>query len=146
MDVALPAVIRSELILAREFLALLKEEESALVAGDTDHLSIIVQSKSAQIQKIVLLVQERDRLQPLSEMPNWLEDHPESATLWQDLLRLSEEIKQTNDINGAMIDTRLRSTQQALNMLQTLASRTTSLYGPDGQASIPTGSSSIDSA
>ncbi len=140
------SVMSAELAAAKDFLSLLQEEESALVAGDTERLPDIVQSKSEKIRNIARLAQERNQLVPLPEMDAWLKNRPESSKIWQSLMRLSEEIKEHNRVNGAMIDMRLRSTQQALNMLQSLASTTTSLYGPDGQSSISTGGSRIDNA
>ena len=132
----LPSLLGSELDAAKGFLSLLKEEESALIAGDVDRLSAIVNEKYGHLQNISRLTQERLQQLPLSGTAAWLENHPEASKLWQELIRVSEEIRLTNDINGKMIDVRLRSTQQALNMLNSLVNQTTNLYGPDGQASV----------
>lgn len=140
------SILRSELETARSFLALLKEEESALVSGDTERLLDIVQHKSAHLQKMAALSQERNQQLPPSDMTTWLEGHPEASETWQNLVAVAGEIRLINEINGNMIDVRLRSTQQALNMLQSLAHTTTSLYGPDGQSSISTSSQSRESA
>lgn len=142
----LPSILQAELDASRDFLSLLKDEESALATGDSERLSGIVQSKSEKIQDIARLAHERDRLVPLKNMADWLEGQPESSKIWGELIALSREIKQANEINGKMIDVRMRSTQQALNMLQSLASKTSSLYGPDGQASMQSGGHSINSA
>ncbi len=132
----LQSLLGSELDAAKGFLSLLKEEESALVAGDVDRLSAIVNEKYAHLQQISRLTQERLHQLPPSDAIAWLENHPEASKLWQELIRVSEEIRLTNEINGKMIDVRLRSTQQALNMLNSLVNQTTNLYGPDGQASV----------
>ena len=143
----LASMIEAELDAAKSFLSLLKEESVALVAGDTEHLSLIVQKKSELLQKIGRLAQEREQLLPLAKMSDWLKDHPEASKTRQELTALALEIKQTNEMNGKMIDIRLRSTQQALGVLQSLSRATTYLYGPDGQTSVGvSGSHSIESA
>ena len=143
----LPSFIEAELDAAKHFLSLLKEESDALVAGDTDRLSVIVQKKSELLQKIGHLAQERERLLPLAKMTDWMREHPEISKTWQDLIGIGQEIKQINEVIGKIIDVRLRATQQSLGMLQSLSRATTYLYGPDGQTSIGvSGSYNIESA
>lgn len=146
-DPSLASIIEAELEEARHFLALLKEEEGALISGDIEKLSEIVQKKSSLLLNIANLTRERDQLAALEEIGKWLENHPESTVTWKNLLVIADEIKKINETNGMMIDIKLRGTQQALGMLQSLANAATSLYGPDGQTSIATsGRHSIESA
>ena len=67
-------------------------------------------------------------------MAKWLQQrdggNPQIAELWQQLLALAENAQQLNQINGSMIDTRLRNNQQALAILQA-AAKQSALYGPD---------------
>ena len=143
----LSSVIEAELDAAKHFLSLLKEESDALVAGDTDGLSVIVQKKSELLQKIGHLAQEREQLLPVAKMGDWMRERPEISKAWQDLIVLGQEIKRFNEVNGKIIDIRLRATQQSLGMLQSLSRATTYLYGPDGQTSVGvSGSYSIESA
>ncbi|MHB1099069.1 MAG: flagella synthesis protein FlgN [Burkholderiales bacterium] len=143
----LPSVIEAELDAAKNFLSLLKEESDVLVAGDTDRLAVIAQKKSELLQKIGRLAQGREQMLPLAKISGWMRDHPEVSKTWQELTALALKIKQTNETNGKMIDIRLRGTQQALSVLQSLSRTTTNLYGPDGQSSIAlSGSHSIESA
>lgn len=132
----LPSVIEAELEAAKAFLSLLNEENFALVEGNTERLSVVVQTKSEHLKEIAHLSQQRNQLRPLAEIPAWLENHPDSRKSWQELILLAEKIKQLNELNGKLIDVRLRGTQQALGMLHSLSRTATSLYGPDGQASL----------
>ncbi len=142
----LSSIIGEEIEASRDFLSLLKAEESALAGGDIERLPEIVRTKSAHLQRIAILAQERSRLVPQSEMKTWLDNHPDVRGSWQDLMVLAEAIRQTNETNGKMIDVRLRGTQQALDVLQSLTSSATRLYGPDGQSSVTAGGHSIESA
>ena len=132
----LSSVIKAELEAAKAFFSLLNDENSALLAGDTERISQIVLAKSEQLKKIADTAQKRNQLLPLAEIPAWISTHPECAQPWQDLKHLAEKIKELNELNGKMIDVRLRSTQQSLAMLQSLSRTATHLYGPDGQGSV----------
>ncbi len=144
----LPSVIEAELDAAKSFLSLLREESDVLVAGDTERLSSIVQRKSELLQKSGHLAREREKLLPLAETGDWMRGRPEISNAWQDLIVLGQEIKQLNEVNGKIIDVRLRATQQSLGMLQSLSRATTYLYGPDGQQTSVgvSGNYSIESA
>lgn len=131
----LSSVIRAELEAAKAFFSLLNDENTALVEGNTERISQVVQTKSEQLKKIADITQMRNQLLPLTEIPAWLDSHPESSDAWQNLKQLAEKIHQLNELNGKMIDVRLRSTQQALAVLHSLSKTATNLYGPDGQAS-----------
>ena len=67
-------------------------------------------------------------------MTKWLRGggNPHIAELWRQLLALAEKARELNQLNGNMIDTRLRNNQQALAILQAAANQS-ALYGPDGQ-------------
>ncbi len=145
-DTRLSGILREELDLSRGFLSLLREEETALVAGDSERLTEIVRRKSEIIGRIAPLAEERNRMVPNSAIVEWLKRHPDSMEVWKELIHLSGLIRASNETNGAIIDTRLRSNQQALSMLQHLAGRTTSLYGPDGHSSVSSGRYDIDRA
>ncbi len=145
-DARLAGILREELDLSRGFLSLLKEEEAALVAGDSERLTEIVRRKSETIGRIAPLAEERNRMVANSAIVAWLNRHADSMEHWKELIHLSGLIRASNETNGAIIDTRLRSTQQALSVLQNLAGRTTSLYGPDGHSSVSSGRYDIDRA
>lgn len=137
----LSSVINAELEAAKAFFSLLNDESAALVEGNAERISQIAQVKSEQLKHIAEITHKRNQLLPLSEIPAWLGSHPESTDAWQKLKQLAEKIKQLNELNGKMIDVRLRSTQQALSMLHSLSRTATNLYGPDGQASVGISSS-----
>jgi flagella synthesis protein FlgN len=131
----LSSVIRAELEAAKSFFSLLKDENTALAEGNSERISQVTQAKSEHLKKIADITQMRNQLLPLSEIPAWLDSHPELSDAWHDLKQLAEQIHQLNELNGKMIDVRLRSTQQALAVLHSLSKTATNLYGPDGQAS-----------
>jgi flagella synthesis protein FlgN len=98
-------------------------------------------------EKVVLLSQfaesrsrflsEQGYAQEQGSMAKWLQQqgdggNPQITELWQQLLALAKNAQQLNQINGNMIDTRLRNNQQALAILQA-AAKQNALYGPDGQ-------------
>ena len=132
----LSSIVAEELEASRRFLSLLKEEESFLARGDIERLPEIAREKSAQLQHIAALAQARNSMVPLSKMKAWLDDHRDASGDWNELVNLAESIRKTNETNGKMIDVRLRSTQQALAVLQSLTSAAPNLYGPDGQSNI----------
>lgn len=146
-DSSLASIIEAEFGEAGRFLDLLKEEEGALISGDIEKLSEILQKKSPLLLEISNLNRQRSQLMPQNEIGKWLESHPESGETWKKLHAVSGEIRKINETNGKMIDIRLRTTQQALGLLQSLANTSTGFYGPDGQTSISTSSRhSIESA
>lgn len=140
---AMLAAIMAERDALSDFVALLKQEELVLIAGDTDLLSRLVASSFEQSQKIASITQAREQLMKSNGlsidrdgMELWLKSHPQSRKDWDELLRLTEEARLTNESNGRLIDLRLTQNQQALSVLQAAAQGSASLYGPDGLANM----------
>lgn len=136
--------LEAELRAFQEFIQVLQTEQDALVQGNVDPLLELARIKS---EKVVLLSQlAKNRTRFLSAqgyspehggMTKWLQQQrdggiPQVAELWQRLLTLAGNAQQLNQINGGMIDTRLRNNQQALAVLQVAANQS-ALYGSDGQ-------------
>jgi len=136
--------LEAELQAFQDFIQILQTEQNALVQGNVDPLIELARIKS---EKVVLLSQlAKNRTHFLSSqgysqehggMTKWLqqmrdERKPQVAELWQRLLTLAENAQQLNQMNGSMIDTRLRNNQQALAVLQAAANQS-ALYGSDGQ-------------
>jgi flagella synthesis protein FlgN len=128
----------------QDFIQVLQTEQDALVQGNVDPLLELARIKSEKVVLLSQLAESRARFlsaqgcsQEHGGMTKWLhqqrdEKTPQIAELWQQLLTLAENAQQLNQINGSMIDTRLRNNQQALAILQ-VAAKQSALYGPDGQ-------------
>lgn len=135
--------LEAELRAFQDFIQVLQTEQDALVQGNIDPLLELARIKSEKVVLLSRLAESRTRFlsvqgysQEHGGMAKWLQQrdggNPQIAELWQQLLALAENAQQLNQINGSMIDTRLRNNQQALAILQTAAKQST-LYGPDGQ-------------
>lgn len=136
--------LEEEIRVFQDFIQVLKAEQDALVQGNVEPLLELAQIKSEKVVLLSQLAEGRTRFldkqgcaHEHGGMAKWLQQqqggvNPKTAELWQQLLALAEEAQQLNQVNGSMIDTRLRNNQQALAILQAAAKQST-LYGPDGQ-------------
>ncbi|MBU1689473.1 MAG: flagellar protein FlgN [Gammaproteobacteria bacterium] len=135
--------LEAELRAFQDFIQVLQTEQDALVQGNVDPLLELARIKSEKVVLLSQLAESRTRFlsakgysQEQGGMMKWLQQrdggNPQIAELWQQLLALAENAQQLNQINGSMIDTRLRNNQQALSILQA-AAKQSALYGPDGQ-------------
>ncbi len=135
--------LEAELRAFQDFIQVLQTEQDALVQGNVDPLLELARIKSEKVVLLSQLAESRVRFlsahgysQEHGGMTKWLQQrdggNPQIAELWQQLLTLAENAQQLNQINGSMIDTRLRNNQQALAILQ-VAAKQSALYGPDGQ-------------
>jgi flagella synthesis protein FlgN len=135
--------LEAELQTFQDFIQVLQTEQDALVQGNIDPLIELARIKSEKVVILSRLAESRARFlgaqgysQEHGGMTKWLLQreggNPQIAELWQQLLTLAENAQQLNQINGSMIDTRLRNNQQALAILQEAANQS-ALYGPDGK-------------
>lgn len=154
----MPAIaeqLARETTLVSSFIVALGEEQSALTHGNVEALAAIQVRKTSLAEQLNDL--ERERNATLSRdgfaadrggMEAWLVAHPSdgtSAENWAQLLKLADEARELNQLNGKLIALRLQATNQALSTL-TQEAHKTGLYGPDGQAAPRTGSRIIDAA
>jgi flagella synthesis protein FlgN len=129
------ADIASEL---RRFVALLAEEKSALIAGDAQRLPALSAEKSALAERLGALDDRRGlrlRAQGFdNDKPGiaaWLSGQsPANAALWREILRLATLAKETNDLNGTLIDVQAQQTRQAV---ATLLGELAATYDASGQ-------------
>ena len=122
------------------FLQLLEREQSALIAGDHDHLLAFTEQKAAQILELRRFSDARSRLLAAhglradkDGMSAWIEHHadPQACRIWDDIKSLGARIHATNEVNGALVAARLKHNQAAIAALQA-AARSSGVYGPDG--------------
>lgn len=136
----------AELAGFRDFVQALRTEQEALVQGDVDGLIELARLKSEKVVLLSQLAERRNRFIASQGadprhggMTNWLQRQkagqtaPHLAQTWTQLLEQAEIARQLNQVNGTMIESRLRNNQQALAVLQAAANQSLNLYGPDGQ-------------
>ena len=123
-----------------EFLQLLEREQAALVAGEHDQLMAFTEQKAARIRELRRYSDNRSRLlstyglRPDRDgMSAWIEEHADESTrrIWDEIKSLAAQVHATNEINGALVEARLKSNQAAIAALQA-AANSSSVYGPEG--------------
>jgi flagella synthesis protein FlgN len=124
-------------------LNVLGEEERALVDGEADRLAQLNASKLAQLQTLGNLARARhDELLAAGHTPDhagmdaWMAQHgqPEHHARWQKLCDMEQQAQAMNQRIGTLIDLRLASTRQALNVLIHAATNQNGLYDQAGQS------------
>jgi flagellar biosynthesis/type III secretory pathway chaperone len=141
INLQLAEVLGKEVDAFTEFKALLQSEQKALVAGDVDLLATLTEQKTASVDKLNAIAALRmEKIKGLGfsadkdGMLLWIKGAGSTPnTLWKSLLGLATEIKQLNNINGKLIQTRAQFTQQHLLALLSAINQTASLYGKSGQ-------------
>ena len=137
-------------------LNVMTEEERALINGEADHLEKLNTSKLAQLNTLSNLARARhDALLAAglsadhAGMDAWLAQHgqPEHLASWQHLVDLEHEAQALNQRIGTLIDLRLNSTRQALNVLvQAATSKKGGLYDQGGMSTASRSTKPITSA
>jgi flagella synthesis protein FlgN len=124
-------------------LNLMGEEERALIAGEADLLPNLNASKLAQLQTLNNLARARhdalvaSGLSPdQAGMDSWLsrQGNAEHQTCWQQLCDMEQQAQAMNQRIGSLIDLRLTSTRQALNVLIHAAKGQGGLYDQAGMS------------
>ena len=140
------ADLRDEAAAFAAFHELLRTEQAALEARDIDALVTLAQVKSERV--VVLNDLARRRASWLAAhslaadragMAQWLLTHggaeqAQLSQLWHTLLDTAAAAQAVNQVNGALIETRLQHNQRLLGAL--LGGGQPSLYGPDGQTRV----------
>ncbi|MBW8328530.1 MAG: flagellar protein FlgN [Thiobacillus sp.] len=124
-------------------LQVMQEEEQALVNGDADRLAVLNTAKLTQLQSLGDHAQSRlAALRAAGHTPDhpgmdaWLAQHgqAEHRTRWQQLCGMEQEAQAMNQRIGSLIELRLSSTRQALNVLIHSATSQGGLYDNAGLA------------
>jgi len=128
--------------LLKQLLALLVREQSSLVMIDIDSIEAILEEKSVLLQHMNEVASSR--YQALSNngfaaseagMLAWLAQlaKPGMNSLWDSFQKTLAQAKETNRLNGLLINKHFSRNQQLLNHLQGNVG-SGSVYGRDGQA------------
>ena len=137
------ARLKLENLAWQSLLDVLQEEESALIAGDADRVALLNTAKLAQLQCVSDHARGRHgELLAAGHTPDhagmnaWLAQIglPDLNTRWQQLCAMEQEARAMNQRIGSLIDLRLASTRQALNVLIHSATHQGGLYDHDGLA------------
>lgn len=144
--------LQREIQTVESFIDLLRSEQSALQAGETEALSGLTAAKNALIDELGQLAAERNRqlsrlcgAEDRDGLARWAEANgPAAAELRQRLLGLAGEARNLNTLNGKLLTLRLNHTQSALFALH--PGNRDHVYGRDGQPSTRTGYRIIDTA
>lgn len=139
----LSAILARENAAWRTLLTLLENEERALADGDADRLAPLNASKLSQLDTLGDLARARHAAlldtgctPDHAGMADWLaqKGQPEDQLCWQQLLEMEPQAQALNARIGVLIDLRLSSTRQALNVLIQSATQHGGLYDQAGQA------------
>ena len=142
------AGIANERDAVRVFIDVLRREQHALQQADVSVLLPLAAEKASHAQQLAELAQAREQWLAVPDFPEnqgdmerRLADHPTAAMAWQELLQLTETAHQINEINGILVNQRLRYNQQRLSALQAAAHglHDNVLYGSNGQPQIFSG-------
>ncbi|MCG2578833.1 flagellar protein FlgN [Dechloromonas sp. XY25] len=147
-------VTQQEVALLGDFIALLKQEQEALVRADPGSLSDINNRKLILLADLDRHEQIRAQILKLAPgentreaMSQWLAVHPDqkaTADTWLAVKNLAREAKRLHDLNGQLIAMHLQRTSELLAVLKRSEHQT--LYGANGQTHQSSGSRIIDQA
>lgn len=139
----LTARLAAESAAWQALLNVMTEEEQALVDGDADRLPSLNASKLAQLQTLNNMARTRhDALLAAGHTPDhagmnaWLAQHDQAGQRdrWQHLCNLEQQAQALNQRIGTLINMRLSSTRQALNVLVHAATSQGGLYDQAGMS------------
>lgn len=130
----------------RQFVDLLKLEQTSLRDGNTDTLIECAEQKlkfATQLNEFAAQRNAALSAQGLSAdragIDTWCAKHPDeelAINAWTTTLALAGEARELNRLNGELIRLRMQYNAKALEALRGGAT-SLDLYGPDGQATTP---------
>lgn len=132
-------LLGEEVRLLGAFVDLLRQEQQSLQQGTVDALVALAEKKSVMANQLTDLQGQREDLlaaaglgKGRAAMDAWLTTAPDRRPRWQELLRLAEEARNLNELNGKLIGIQMQNNQQALAALLNAGGQFVT-YGPDGQ-------------
>ena len=139
----LAAAIRSERAGVQALVEVLAAERQVLAEGEADRLAELAPRKRELLLHIAHMGEQRNRLvercgaspdrRGMEQLLEANSDAAESRAEWLALLALTQNAHRLNQENGAFIETSMRANQQALAVLTSAASSSSSSYGPSGR-------------
>jgi flagellar biosynthesis/type III secretory pathway chaperone len=149
-DTAIPglsAALNAERTAMLGFIALLESEQAALMENRSDALTELSKQKTADALELNRLVEARRELlkpaipnQNSEAVASWLGTHSRAELpAWHDIVALTQRAKQLNQVNGELIQMKLRRNQQTLTVLSNAVNKA-GVYGRNGQPDFSPGS------
>ena len=133
----------SEVRTIQKFVDLLKLEQTALSAGNTDALPEYADQKNLLAIQLSNLAEQRNILlsaqgfkSDRAGVESWISKHTKersAGATWAQILALASEARELNRINGELIQLRMQYNARALEALMG-ANKSLDLYGPNGQS------------
>lgn len=142
---SLTSILREEHSTITALLALMQQERQFLIGADIDSLSTTTAAKTALVNQMATLAQQRNLTLAQAGFPareaamdDYLAKHPdaEASTLWKDVLALGRDAKECNRVNGMLINKQLAHSNGALNALRAPSQGSNNFYGPTGQTTL----------
>ncbi|CDG81871.1 flagella synthesis protein FlgN [Janthinobacterium agaricidamnosum] len=133
--------LHEEQQLMSSLLELMQQEQQFLLAAAIEELTEVTARKSSLVGQLSVLASRRHAAlagagYPAQEdsMDAWLVAHGDSdaQAAWSALLELTRSAKETNRLNGMLVNKHLVHTQGALNTMHP-AAQSGNFYGPSGQ-------------
>ncbi len=138
----LARLLTTELAEATRLLEILQREVDILGRKEPDPLEAVSKEKLSQMQRLARQLVERDRFLTGIGLPKGktgtdllLQGMPREHELvarWSELLRLGDQLKKQNEINGNIVAVSQRHIRQALDILSGKTG-TPQLYGREGE-------------
>lgn len=145
-------LIKMEATQLQAFVDLLAREETLLIAGDSDALLALTKDKTDLYHTLQRLHDARAMLLGRHKLDNTdtairtlCAETPDILTQWEEVLRLANEARERNQLNGKLILERMQHNQGALNVLLAAADRP-QFYGADGHTRTSGGGRILGSA
>lgn len=141
LSTGLPSQLKNEGDALRAFITLLEGEQQALLTQDSEQLLNLAESKTQAANKLSELSNIR-RQQLNLDLPEfnttaWIKQHaPACSSAWNEIVELAKRAHHLNQVNGEVIQLRLRNNQKSLSVLLSAAQNAAGIYGRDGQPNL----------
>jgi len=135
----------------KNFISLLDTEQQALLSKQSERLLTLAENKTLLVHTLGKLAGERTANLSkqgvdvnLGGIEAWLQTHlADSLPIWREIKQLAAQARAKNHLNGELIQSTLRHTQNALTALHHAAQNVHGLYGPDGQSRLSAASRTL---
>lgn len=136
-------LLTKEVELMSSFVSVLQKEEQILSDNHADKLEQIISEKNLVLSDILVIEKQKNQL--LSQLGFAIDaegmkaflastnNEPSIQEAWKQLLELSSQAKESNRVNGLLINRQMVKNQTALNILQQ-TDQNAAVYGADGQS------------
>jgi flagella synthesis protein FlgN len=134
--------LKNESDALRAFIALLENEQQALLTQDSEQLLTLAEAKTQAVNKLTELSNIRRRQMNINaeslDTVTWIQKNaPSCRGLWDEIREMASRAHHINQTNGEVVQLKLRSNQKALTVLLGTTQSAAGLYGRDGQPNLP---------